>query len=66
MHDYIHAAIATKCVRDLVEMGEKQRTTRRVRPSRPARAADPTSPQGRTTSGIGRMAAVLRLRPRTR
>jgi hypothetical protein len=66
MHDYIHAAIATERVRDYVEMGDKQRTNRRLRPARPAQAAAPASPQPLTASAIGRVATALRLRPRLR
>jgi hypothetical protein len=63
MHDYIHAAIATERIRELVESADAQRAThssrrpRRARPDVPAPRPAPAPATG------GRLAALLRLRP---
>jgi hypothetical protein len=72
MHDTIHAAIAAERTRDLLEMGDKRRATRRVKRERAAsagaraarRQAQPQpQPQPEGAGRFSRTAAILRLRP---
>jgi hypothetical protein len=64
MHDFIHAAIATDRVRDLVEDGETRRARRRVKRERAQADARDVRPLPQPSGPGGRVAAKLRLRPR--
>ena len=63
MHDFIHAAIATERVRDLVDAGETQRTIRRLKRERAHAAAPQRTPRPELNGHAGRLTALLRLRP---
>ena len=63
MHDFIHAAIATERVRDLVEMADERRATRR---SKASSVAFPVPAEAPAIARRNRTAALLRLRPRLR
>jgi hypothetical protein len=64
MHDFIHAAIATERVRDLVGTAEIKRTTRKPRRDRtePDASVPVTAPAQAARRG-GWTTALLRLRP---